>query len=221
MKIRYLIQSAILCSAWLVSGLAFAGNTQGGQGGGPEIGDLTHSPTLQAIGVPVLGGAGLLLLAILLGLFGFRVLRSDHGAGSKWLLAACLTTALASGTSGIKLMNDAYAIAMVSFQNEDGETVTLFAGDVEFLNGGGECELVNGGENGGIGGFVPVINGTETTQFLTDVSIAGGPCQIRQIERVLPEANAGNGGFLGFCEDLPLEMMPEDSCNILVCCEPI
>lgn len=209
MKSKNLYKMPVLLSASLVSGLAFAGR-------GPMIGDLTHSPTLDAVGVPLLGGVGLLLLAALLGLFGFRVLKSDQAAGSKWLLAACLTTALASGSGGIKLMSDAYAdIADIAFEDENGATITLYEGDVSYDNGG-NC----GPPQGGSEGLIVVANATETLQFLTDVTIADGPCTILEQNEFLLDGNGGNGAGTnhGICEDLPLAMEPDDSCDIAVCC---
>lgn len=214
MNIPRLKHIATLCVGWLVSSLAFAG--QGGQPVNGGIGELTHSPTLEAIGVPALGGAGLLALAALLGLFGYRMLKSRQGAGTNWLLAACLTTLLASGVSGIKLISDAHATISVMFENADGETIELTKDDVMFGNNGGGCAPPF---NGGQQGVVHLNNGTDTTQYLTDISISGGDCEPRTIEEIV-DFQGGNGGiFLGSCTDSPpLEMAPGDSCDIGVCC---
>jgi hypothetical protein len=201
MSAKRFAQVLVFLSAGFASAATLAGN-----GGAVLVGEVTHSP---ALAVPVLGGVGLLALAALLGLFGYRVLRRDHGAGTKWLLVACVTTALASGGSGIKLINDAYAPPpMVQFLNAQGATIPFFEEDVN-TNNGGACSFNAGGSR-----FVTVVNRTVRTQFLTDVTIADdGPCK-----RI--EGNGGNGGVPpDECVDTPpLEMSPDDSCEIALCC---
>jgi len=217
MNNRTIIQTVIVLTGALSSGLACAGATQGG--GGAPIGDITHSPTLDAIGVPALGGFGLLALAALLGLFGYRVIKSKHGAGTQWLLAACVVSALAAGSGGIKLISDAYAIVTVQFTDENGDTLELALGDVIFadLNGGFFCDFPNGGGNGGREAAIPITNATGAIQYITDISISGGPCIPRELG--VQAINGGNGGYLGACTDFPpLEMAPSDSCEIGVCC---
>lgn len=209
MQIRFFHHASTLLAGLLISSLTLAGDN------GAQVGEVTHSPTLESIAVPALGGVGLLALTVLLGLFGYRVLKGEHGAGTKWLLAACVTTALASGGSGLKLINDAYAIVMVSFVDAQGDTIEFFESDVNISFNGG-CSV-----NAGDKGFVTVANSTGETQFLTDVSIARpGPCERIDYEEEQGGGNGGNGGaFLGECLDSPpLEMAPDDSCEIALCC---
>lgn len=175
---------------------------------GLEVGEITHGPYLPPEAVPAVGGAGLLLLAVVLSLFGVRLLRGNHPRGSKWLLAACLTTALASGTSGVKLISDAYAIAGLQLLTASGDTLTM---NTSMINNGG-------GLNGGEWGSIVVENATGELQYIINISLAPN-CQIIPEDAVI--VNAGNGGFYqGPCSDRPPTALdPGDTCDLDVCCE--
>lgn len=198
MKIRFAVRSAMLLSGWLFSSITLAGG---------QVGELTHAPTLPVAAVPVLGGLGLMALTALLGLFGLRVLNGHARPGHKWLFSACLLTALATATSGVKLISDAYADVGIMFADADGNTITLDSSNLFEPINGGACGETNAGDVQ----VIPVSNGTEVTQFITDISLRGF------CERL--EGNGGNGAHLGECSDSPpLEMAPDDSCDISLCC---
>lgn len=192
----------------LVFTLAAAGSLAAMAGQG-AIGEITHSPTLPPAAVPALGGLGLLVLAVLLGLSGLRLSRADQGAGSKWLMAGCIATALASGSSGVKLIGDAYAAgSAVTLETASGETLEF---DIFDLGNGAST-------NGGTFGSVVVENLTGTTQFITNITLQDN-CQI------IPEdhsvvVNAGGGGYEGPCSDQPPTSLPDGAtCDLDICCD--
>lgn len=201
MSATRLSQTLVFFPAGFASSIAQAGDNG-------AVGMVTHSPNLPA--VPVLGGVGLVLLAALLGLFGVRMIRGDHCAGSKWLLAACLTTALASGTSGVKLISDAYALTSgVQIVTESGATLPMDESMFQFANAGAF--------NGGLVGTINVANTTDVLQYIVRIQLEPN-CQI------VPEfddVNAGNGGYYeGPCFVQPPTALDTDhNCDLHICCE--
>ena len=132
--------------------------------GATGVGFVTYGPSLGATAVPTLGGASLLLLAGLMAIVAVRILRAHTGPGSAWLVAAALTTALAAGGSGIKLVSDAQAVPNPSMENDGGGTVVI-PGEGSWdiannssvpqfilnLNAGTGCDFTTGDGNGGLG----------------------------------------------------------------------
>ncbi|MEM1114013.1 MAG: midcut-by-XrtH protein [Pseudomonadota bacterium] len=101
-------------SLFVASMTAMAGN--GGNGGSMGVGRIEYEPLLMsvgiadgAVGVPLFGGAALVMLSVLLGLVSIRFFRDRKRSGSLWLITATVSAALASGGSGLKLISDVNA----------------------------------------------------------------------------------------------------------------
>ena len=173
--------------------------TQALAGGG--FGSITHSPDIS--GVPMLGGAGLVILSALLGLVSLRFLKDRSRHGSTFVIAATLTGAIAAAGGGIKLINDAQAAPSIAFSDAEGGTVDL---RFEGLN--------------------IVFNDTNVPQQIKDIR-ADEPCFI--VDEILNGGfgnggmvNGGNGGsFQGICSDNgpnATVLRPGNSCDVYVCC---
>jgi len=91
-------RAIIVLSLPLLSGPALAGAGTGGS--------ITFQP--DAAPIPVLGGAMLLLMGLMLAFIAFVTLRRHRG-GATWFLGALATGALLSGMGGVKLISDASA----------------------------------------------------------------------------------------------------------------
>lgn len=169
---------------------------------GTAVGSVVYGSGASA--VPTLGGSALIVLAILLAVIAFRILRTQQHKGVNLVVALTAIAAVASGAGGIRLVSDANAmVTAVNMTSESGGTVFLSIGpnevtnvtdvplsiqQIEVVPG---CTLVTEG-NGGNGG-----NG-------------GAP--------ILP-ANGG-GNFIGICDDNPSTTVPPgDFCGLIVACD--
>ncbi|MFT4613660.1 MAG: hypothetical protein ACI9NT_000801 [Bacteroidia bacterium] len=172
----------------IVSQQVFAGN---------GVGSISHEPTANA--VPLLGGAGLIVLSALLGLLSLRFLK-ERGRSGSFLIVAAMAGAVASAGGGLKLISDAEAQ----------------------FNGIQLTELSGGKITIPFEGFNSVINAAGTAQEITRISLNEG-CEL-QVFRVMSLGNGGNGGnggtFRGACDDKPgTVLQPGDFCDISVCCD--
>jgi hypothetical protein len=172
------------------------------------VGSITHSPVIS--GVPMLGGAGLVVLSVLLGLVSLRFFKDRSRQGSTFVIAATLTGAIAAAGGGITLINEAQAVgASVLMSKSAGGTV-----EIPF------------------NGFNSVLNDTSLPQQIKDIS-AEAPCYIIDDELnggIMSGANSnggmpnggGNGGsFRGTCSDEGSDgtvLQPNDRCEVFVCC---
>jgi hypothetical protein len=165
--------------------------------GGPPVGSITYSGLNS---VPMLGGAGLVVLSALLALVSVKFLKNRENGG-QFLVLALIVGAMASGGSGIKLISDAYA--------------------------GPASEIVLGNSSGGTvnipnQGLHAVRNNSGVTQKINQINtipgcfVASGP--IRAAAN--GGANGGNGGdFKGGCDDSPSTVLRNDEyCFVEVCC---
>ncbi|MFT4521047.1 MAG: hypothetical protein ACI9JM_003458 [Halioglobus sp.] len=160
--------------------------------GGAGVGSVTHVPFETH--VPMLGGAGLVVLAALLGIIALRFMKNRETSGSQFLVLALAVGTIASGASGLKLINDANAISGVQFSDPNGSNVSILSA-----------------------GFSSVYNDTGFPQKITDISVIPG-CTLEDPGN---GGNGGNGGgsFLGTCNDDPGTILErDDSCDILVVC---
>ena len=81
-------------------------------GGEPVIGSITFSGPTP---VPTLSGIMLMMMALLLAVVGYRILKQkDNHASRMMVLSLIGVGALVSGAGGIKLINDAYASPHIS-----------------------------------------------------------------------------------------------------------
>ncbi|MGV6826629.1 MAG: midcut-by-XrtH protein [bacterium] len=153
-----------------VPAVSFAGNG----------GSILYRPVANA--VPTTGGMALIVLAALLGLIGFRMMKQREQAGTNWLVAAIAVSAMVSAGSGVKLISDAYATYGVYPMTEAGGGQVV----LPFVKGP-ECIIVQ--------------NQTTSPQEIYDIQPDGshilGAC-----------ANGGvviaNGGeYRGTCSDDP------------------
>jgi hypothetical protein len=86
---------------------------------------ITYGP-LASASVPTLGGSALIVLAILLAVIAFRVMRSQQHTHIKLVVALTTTAAIASGIGGIELISDASATGEnILLQTKGGGSVTL------------------------------------------------------------------------------------------------
>ncbi|MFT4518071.1 MAG: hypothetical protein ACI9JM_000448 [Halioglobus sp.] len=156
-------------------------------------GSVGHIPASES--VPMLGGVGLVVLAGLLGLVAVRFMKDSNRSGGQFLMLAIAASALASGGSGIKLINDAYADASVQLSDSSGGVVTI-----------------------PFPGFHEVFNNTGVPQQINDIDLNPG-YSLQEI--FIRSGNGGNrGGSLeGQCDDKPSTVLaPGGSCEMQVCC---
>lgn len=170
---------------------------------GSSVGSIVYGSGASA--VPALGGSALIVLAILLAVIAFRILRTQQHRGVNLVVALTAIAAVASGAGGVRLVSDANAVAVgvVNMTSESGGTVQLFPGPNEVTNVTSvpltilEIQLVNGcviadrlnGGNGGAGDAVDI------------------------------QANGG-GTFVGYCDDNPSTTVPPgDFCGIVITCD--
>jgi hypothetical protein len=125
-------------------------------------GSITHGP-LTATAVPTMSGFALVLLAALMLLVVARVVKSRQLDGTRFMLVALVTGAIASGVSGIKLVSEAYALPAftpVSLSDPAGGTLPLSPGENCVTNNTGIAQQIldiefsgfignNGGNVGG------------------------------------------------------------------------
>jgi hypothetical protein len=187
MKIKMLPLAKLISAAALFSASA------GALAGSPGVGSLTHSPFDTH--VPMLGGAGLVVLAALLGIIALRFMKGREQPGSQFLILALAVGALASGGSGLKLISDANAISGVPLSDVNGGTLTI--------------------PNTG---FSEVSNNTGFPQKIDNISLNSG-CYLGDFENGGGNGGNGGGSFLGECNDDPGTVLENsDFCEILVCC---
>jgi len=163
-----------------------------------SVGSLTHVP--YAASVPMLEGAGLVILSALLGVVSLRFLRQR---GNQFLLVATATAAIATAGGGVKLISDAQAMHEISMSEA----------------AGGVIELPSSGLN-------IVFNNTGRTQQISEISPNPG-CSIENPPNGggLDDGNGGlqggNGGsYVGTCADNPGTVLePNDNCEVFICCE--
>lgn len=200
---RKLISPVIALSVFGMSSNVFAG----GAGVGSIVyGSGTSTP------VPTLGGSALIVLALLLAVVAFRILRTQQHKGVNLVVALTAVTALASGVGGVRLVSDAHAIipvASVDMDSESGGTAALFPGINEVTNVtnvplsilkitvASGCSIddirPNGGGNGGNGGI--------------------------GVDAIEAQANGG-GNFVGNCDDNPSTTVPAgDFCGLIITCD--
>ncbi|MGV6826628.1 MAG: midcut-by-XrtH protein [bacterium] len=154
-------------------------------------GSILYRPLANA--VPTTGGMALVVLAALLGLIGFRMMKQREQAGTNWLVAAIAVSAMVSAGSGVKLINDAYAIPSVYPMTNEG-------GGVVDLPSSGGCWIVQ--------------NQTTVTQQIIDVipdnpGVVLGACS----NGGAPLANGG--AYRGTCNDDPGTILGEaEICDI-------
>ena len=164
---------------------------------GTGVGSITHAPIGN--GVPVMGGAGLIVLSALLGLVSLRFLK-ERGRNASLLVVCVMAGALVSAGGGLKLISEAQAIqAGIGLTKSSGGSIVIPSA-----------------------GFNTVTNLTSGTQEITDISLADG-CSLEDIGRRAPGngGNGGNGGtFRGTCDDKPGTVLDSgDFCDILICCD--
>lgn len=173
------------------------------------MGSVTYSPDIAR--VPMLGGAGLVILSALLGLVSLRFLKYRGRNGSTVVVLATLTGALAAVGGGIKLISEAQAASEVLLTNNAGGTVIL-----------------------PVQGFNHVINSSSVRQQIDRIS-ADAPCFVT--DNILNGGGVANGGsdggnggglqgansgsFPGWCDDAGGDgtvLQPNDHCDVFVCC---
>lgn len=105
----------------------------------PTPGSITFTPlSAGTTAVPTLGGALLVLLALLLGVIALRSVRHRRDSGTLSLFAgALLVGSLASGVSGLVVIQDARAGGGSIILDEAGETFDVFCGNGSYFNDSG------------------------------------------------------------------------------------
>jgi hypothetical protein len=176
---------------------------------GSSVGSIVYGSGAAA--VPTLGGSALIVLAMLLAVIAFRILRTQQHRGVNLVVALTAIAAVGSGVGGIRLVSEANAlipVGIVNMTSESGGTVPLVPGPNEVNNATSVplrileinlekgCSIDNRG-NGGNGGIG--VNGG-----------IGDPVEA--------QANGG-GNFIGFCDDDPSTTVPPgDFCGIVISC---
>ncbi|MEM1114848.1 MAG: midcut-by-XrtH protein, partial [Pseudomonadota bacterium] len=138
---------------------AFASPAMAGQDGAT----IFFSPL--PVGVPMLGGAALMALAALLALVALRLLKTPNSRGSSAMIAATTCAALAAGTGGIVLVEEAQA---------GGQTLTLLEEDNGVLGVPNETDV-----------FM-VINGTDEALQIERIEFASECFDRTAVEEPLP-----------------------------------
>jgi hypothetical protein len=141
----------------------------------------------------------LIVLAILLAVIAFRVMRTQQHKGVNLVVALTALTALASGVGGINLVSDAWAIP----------------GSVMTDAGGGSLPLNEG--------YNEVRNATEVPQKILDIQFAPG-CGTNAPNGGAPNGGSSiqalNGGGVGECNDNPSTTVPPAAyCTLNIFCE--
>ena len=115
-------RSIITSLLYFLSSSSWAGN-----GGGT----ITYGPS-AATPVPTLSGVMLIMLALLLAAIAFRILRQkDNHAGRMMVLSLLAVGTLASGLSGVKLIDNAYADPILEeLTNPNGGTLVIDNNDI-------------------------------------------------------------------------------------------
>jgi IPTL-CTERM motif len=145
--------------------------------------------------VPTLGGSALIVLAILLAVIAFRVMRTQRHKGVNLVVALTAITALASGVGGINLMSDAWAIT--------GNFVNMGA------EGGGSVQLAPG--------YNQVTNTTGIPQKVLDIQFSPGCGTSAPNGGIAALANGGTG--VGECNDNPSTTVPPSAyCTLDIFC---
>ncbi|MGV6826630.1 MAG: midcut-by-XrtH protein [bacterium] len=144
--------------------------------------------------VPILGGAGLMILAGLLGLMGYRIFKNREQSGTAWLVGAVAVAAAVSAGSGVKLISDAYAGPNYVMKNNAGGTIYLTSAP----------------------GCYQIGNSTDVVQRVEQINPANG------YDLTSCANGGGNGGgnggsFQGTCSDDPATVLDSgDTCEIRV-----
>jgi IPTL-CTERM motif len=172
---------------------------------GSNVGSIVYGSG-NSTPVPTLGGSALIVLAILLAVIAFRILRTQQHKGVNFVVALTAVTALASGVGGIRLVSDANALIPVGTVNMSSES-------------GGSVQLSIGANE--------VTNITSVPLSILEINLRPG-CFIDNV------ANGGNGGvgdpvealangggnFVGYCDvDPSTTVPPGDFCGIVIACE--
>ena len=192
---RKLISPIIALAGFGLSSKVFAG---------ASVGSIVYG-TGDSTAVPTLGGSALIVLAVLLAVVAFRILRTQQHKGVNLVVALTAITAIAAGAGGIRLVSDAQAVTVgvVNMTSEAGGSVQLSEG----LN--------------------EVTNTTNVPLKILDISLVGGCFILVPVfdengvarEPIAALANGG-GQFVGFCEDDPSTTVPPAGfCEISVFCE--
>ena len=86
--------------------------------------------------VPTLGGSALIVLAILLAVVAFRIMRMQQHKGVNLVVVLTAVTALASGVGGVDLVSEANALpgGVVDMSSAGGGSVQLIFGFNEVTN---------------------------------------------------------------------------------------
>jgi len=180
---KYFSSAILFVSLLSISSLATAGLN----GGGILI---AYQPAVAA-SIPTLGGFGLVMLTLLLAVVAVRMIKNQQNSGTTWLLTAICVTALATGSSGIKLISDAYAMYNTEYMTSDsGGTVTV-----------------------GSLGCTHVFNDTSVTQEI--INIDSGEYFVGSCANGGSSANGGS--YRGTCSDNPsTSLNVDDYCEIQV-----
>jgi len=105
---QFISRIATASALFLLSSTAWAGGGFGTLTYGPVL--APPPPVTAATPVPTLSGIMLMVMALLLAAIGYRILKQkDNNASRMMMLSLIAVGSLASGMSGIKLINDAYA----------------------------------------------------------------------------------------------------------------
>lgn len=156
-------------------------------------GTLIYGP--GSTSVPALGGSALMVLAILLAVIAFRVMRTQQHKGLNLVVALTALTALASGVGGINMMSDAWA--------PPGNFVNMGTA------GGGSVKLVNGPNQ--------VTNTTGVPQKVLEIQLDPG-CSSGEFNGGVAVPLNG-GGSVGECDDNPSTTVPPASyCTLNIFC---
>lgn len=176
-------QTAVAAALALSSSAAMAGFNGG-------AGIIMHAP--HGNPVPAIGGIGLVALALLLSVAAVRLFKRSGTDGSKFLIAAMGVAVLVSGASGLKVMNDAYALTSpkINLKVDSGGTVTI----------------------PDTNGCYEVLNTTNLPQSITDIQANLGWVLTACNGGVPSKAGAkpaimNGGGFQGTCSDSPSTLL--------------
>jgi IPTL-CTERM motif len=174
---------------------------------GSSVGSIVYGSG-DSTPVPTLGGSALIVLAILLAVVAFRILRTQQHKGVNLVVALTAVTALASGVGGIRLVSDANALIPVGTVNMSSES-------------GGSVQLSIGANE--------VTNVTKVPLSILQINVANG-CFIDNIrpngggnggigDAIEAQANGG-GNFVGYCDDNPSTTVPPgDFCGLVISCD--
>ena len=152
--------------------------------GTPPVGSITYAlvaappPPVAAAPVPTLSGVMFMIMALLLAAVAYRVLKQKQNSSSRMMVLSLIAVgSLASGMSGVKLINDAYAFIPTSVTGVSNPgTTTLYGGFNRLENiGEADLEITDITLNNGIA-CVPIES---APQCLVDgVIISGSSCSL-------------------------------------------